>query len=133
MINRQDALARLAIPVSALCLCAVTDPHQPAGLILCPFRLLTGIPCPLCGMTRGLASLLRGRLFEGVAFHFFSPFVLAAILAWIVIETGQAMRLWNARRIGIWALRPAPWLAFIGISTVYGALRWWGIIKSPLV
>lgn len=26
----------------------------------CPFRVLTGIPCPLCGMTSGTAWLLRG-------------------------------------------------------------------------
>ncbi len=125
-------LARLAVPIGALCVCAVTDPSQPTAWIFCPFRLLTGFPCPLCGMTRGLASLLRGRWQDAVAFHLFSPLVLAAIAAWIIIETGHAMQLWNARRIELWALRPAPWLAFIGVCAVYGVLRWCGIIKSPL-
>ena len=125
-------LGRIAVPVGALCVCAVTDPSQPAAWIFCPFRLLTGLPCPLCGMTRGLASLLRGRWHDALAFHVFSPFVLAAITAWILIETGQALRLWNAHRIGLWALRPAPWLAFIGVCWIYGALRWCGIIRSPL-
>jgi len=30
------------------------------GPILCPFRLLTGHPCPLCGSTRALAALCSG-------------------------------------------------------------------------
>jgi hypothetical protein len=132
MSPRKAALARLAIPFGALCVCAVTDPHQPAGWIFCPFLLITGLPCPLCGMTRGVASLLRGRWPDAIAYHLFSPFVLAVLAAWIIIDAGHVFRLWNARRIGTWALRPAPWLAFIGLCTVYGALRWCGIIRSPL-
>jgi len=132
MTERQAALARLAVPIGALCLCAATDPHQPAVWILCPFRLVTGLPCPLCGMTRGLASLLRGRWPDAISFHLFSPLVMAAISAWIILDTGHALRLWNARRIGDWAIHPAPWLAFLGVCTVYTALRWWGIIGGPL-
>lgn len=131
MSSRQAALTRLAVPIGGLCLCALTDPDHPTGLILCPFRLLTGWPCPLCGMTRGLGALLRGRWSDAVQLHLFSPLVLAALLAWITIEIGQAARIWNARRIGEYALRPAPWLAFIGVCTVYGALRWCGIIGVP--
>ncbi|MBI2686109.1 MAG: DUF2752 domain-containing protein [Acidobacteria bacterium] len=131
MNGMQTVLARLAVPAGALCVCAVTDPDHPPGWIVCPFRLLTGWPCPLCGMTRGVASLLRGRWADGISFHLFSPFVLAAFAAWIVIEIGQAARLWDARRIGHWALRPGPWLAFFAMSCVYGVLRWCGIIGVP--
>jgi hypothetical protein len=132
MTDRQAALARLAVPVGALCVCAATDPQIPNGWIFCPFRLLTELPCPLCGMTRGLASLIRSRWQDALAYHLFSPLVLFALMAWIVVEAGQALRVWNARRIGLWALRPAPWLAFLGVCTIYGALRWCGIIKSPV-
>ena len=131
MTTREAALARLAAPVGALCLCALTDPDHPAGLVLCPFRLLTGWLCPMCGMTRGVGALLRGRWADALSFHLFSPLVLLAFVAWICIELGQAAGLWNARRIGEFALRPTPWLAFIGVSTVYGALRWCGIIGLP--
>jgi hypothetical protein len=132
MTDRHAALARLVIPVGALCVCAATDPNATSGWIFCPFRLLTGLPCPLCGMTRGLASLVRGRWNDAIAFHLFSPLVLAGIGVWILIDIGHSLRLWNARRIGLWSLLPAPWLAFLGVCTVYGALRWWGIIKAPL-
>jgi len=130
MTDRQAAAARLAVPVAALCVCATTDPDVPNGWILCPFRLATGLPCPFCGMTRGIASLLRGRWREALGYHFFSPFVLFLICVWLLIEIGQMLRLWNARRLGLWALRPAPWIAGLGVCTIYGALRWCGIIKS---
>lgn len=131
MTTRQAALARLGLPAGALCLCALTDPDHPAGIILCPFRLLTGWPCPMCGMTRGVAALLRARFADAIGFHLFSPLVLTAIVAWAIIEIGQAARLWNARRLGEWAMRPGPWLAFLVVCTVYGALRWCGIIGVP--
>ena len=131
MTDRQAALARLAIPAGALCVCAATDPHQPSPWILCPFRLVTGLPCPLCGMTRGLASLLRGRWPDAIAYHLFSPLVLAGFIAWILLDAGHAFGFWNARPAGRLALRPAPWLAFLAICTVYGVMRWCGIIGSP--
>jgi hypothetical protein len=121
----------MAVPAAGLCLCALTDPDHPPGWILCPFRLLTGWPCPLCGMTRGIASLLRARWSDAIAYHAFSPLVLAALTGWILLEIGQAARLWNARRIGEFALRPAPWLVFLGVNSVYGVLRWCGIIGVP--
>ncbi|MEO6759277.1 MAG: DUF2752 domain-containing protein [Saprospiraceae bacterium] len=132
MTARQAAAARLAIPIGALCVCAATEPHLPNGWVFCPFRLLTGLPCPFCGMTRGVASLLRARWQEALAYHLFSPLVLFALATWIIVETGHALGLWHARRITLWALRPAPWIAFLGVCVVYGALRWCGIIKGPV-
>jgi hypothetical protein len=36
---------------------------------LCPFHALTGIPCPSCGMTRGLRCLLHGNLTAAFLFN----------------------------------------------------------------
>ena len=48
---------------------------------LCPVVLLTGFPCPACGMTRAGILLLKGDLKAAVAVH---PFIYAfAILAGI--------------------------------------------------
>ena len=33
-----------------------------SGRPMCPFRLLTGIPCLLCALTRSISYLLRGDL-----------------------------------------------------------------------
>lgn len=44
---------------------------------LCRFHALTGLPCPSCGGTRGVAALLDGRL--GAAFAS-NPLLLAALV-----------------------------------------------------
>jgi hypothetical protein len=131
MTDRQAALARLAIPGAALCGCALLDPRNPPAGIFCPFRLVTGIPCPLCGITRGLAALVRADITTALQFHALSPLVLAGMAAWIVADAGQAARLWNAARIGEWALRPALWIVLFTLCLAYGALRWCGILGYP--
>jgi hypothetical protein len=58
---------------------------SPPSLVLCPLRAVTGIPCPSCGLTRALAHLEHGHLAEALKFHPFSPLVLVAALALIVL------------------------------------------------
>ena len=44
---------------------------------ICPVRLLTGIPCPGCGITRSLRELLHGHFAEAFRLH---PFIYIIIL-----------------------------------------------------
>ena len=44
---------------------------------LCPLHAVTGIPCPTCGMTRGLGCLLHGHL---AAAFLFNPLMIVALL-----------------------------------------------------
>ncbi|MBL8241653.1 MAG: DUF2752 domain-containing protein [Bryobacterales bacterium] len=131
MTDRAAALARLAIPAGALCACALMDPHRPPAWMICPFRAVTGLPCPMCGMTRGIAALIHGQWRAAVAFHWFSPLALAALAVWIAADAGHAARLWNGRRFHRWVMHPAPWLALFTLCTIYGVLRWCGILESP--
>jgi len=39
----------------------------PTGLVVCPIRSVTGMPCPACGTTRGLVHLLHGEPWQAVA------------------------------------------------------------------
>jgi hypothetical protein len=51
------------------------------GPTVCPFKLLTGFPCPGCGTTRAVAALLDGRLSDSIGFNpLGATFVLAAFL-----------------------------------------------------
>ncbi|MCX5684342.1 MAG: DUF2752 domain-containing protein, partial [Planctomycetota bacterium] len=36
-------------------------PYVHDGPVLCPLRLVTGIPCPACGLTRSFCALASGR------------------------------------------------------------------------
>ncbi len=49
--------------------------RQPVDL--CPFRRITGMPCPTCGMTRGVLALGRGDLLGALSFN---PMAMAALL-----------------------------------------------------
>lgn len=42
---------------------------------ICPFKVITGIPCPGCGMTRALAAAMRGQFERAFDFHPLFPLV----------------------------------------------------------
>ena len=54
------------------------------AFVACPFKLVTGLRCPLCGMTRATLSLLRGDLPASLAMHPVGPLVLLALRAWLL-------------------------------------------------
>jgi uncharacterized protein DUF2752 len=68
----------------------------------CPLRTLTGVPCPLCGMTTAATGLAAGDLQAAVAAN---PFVL--LLAGFTLVMAVVM----AARAAGWAARPAQWPA----------------------
>jgi len=51
------------------------------GGIGCLFALATGVPCPFCGMTHGVAALGAGDLSASVAANPLSPLAVALALA----------------------------------------------------
>jgi len=58
-----------------------------AGPPSCLFLLLTGVPCPLCGMTRAFGALMGGNIDRALAFNHASPFVFAAWTAMTISLT----------------------------------------------
>jgi len=46
----------------------------------CLFYSLSGIPCPLCGMTRSILSILSLEMLDGFQFHLAGPFVFFSII-----------------------------------------------------
>jgi hypothetical protein len=49
------------------------------GFTLCPFRLLTGHPCPGCGMGHALVAAMRGDLSASWNYH---PLGLPLLILW---------------------------------------------------
>jgi len=77
-------------------------------VVLCPFKRITRLPCPVCGTARGGVLLLRGRVGEAFACN---PLVLTIILAAFAIlllrvTAGLAVRvrLTRPERIAAWCL-----------------------------
>ena len=68
---------------------ALLDPALYTLMPKCPFRLLTGLSCPGCGIQRAAHALLHGHLWEAVQYNFFMVFSIpyaASLVAahWLV-------------------------------------------------
>lgn len=72
------------------------NPPTP-GTPWCPSVLLFDVACPLCGLTRGIARLVRGDLDASWAFH--------PLAGWILLVTVAAWVAWFGRRMGWWTWR----------------------------
>lgn len=92
-MSRAATTARVEIPVvPALGLSAATGgalalgaaglvTSATAGGLTCAFAAATGVPCPLCGMTHGVAALGTGDVAGAVAAHPLAPLAVAFALA----------------------------------------------------
>lgn len=57
------------------------------GPVICPFRLLTGLPCPFCGTTRGMIALSEGHIVQSLAFNPFALVTALGLVSLIFIPT----------------------------------------------
>ncbi len=55
--------------------------HIEDGPVICPFRRLTGLPCPGCGLTRSWVYLAHGWWRESFLSHPFGALAVAVVLA----------------------------------------------------
>ena len=89
---------------------------------VCVFRGLTGRPCPTCGMTRGVLSMLRGEIVAGWAYNplMFTLPGIGAALALVRVAFGRKLELRLSRR-----QRRIAWAVFI----VLVLLNWAYLIR----
>jgi Protein of unknown function (DUF2752) len=74
--------ARFVLPLTSavFAVSALWSPSQLPGVVICPFRAVTGLPCPGCGMTRAFCSIGHGELYQAFGYNALAPFVFAAAL-----------------------------------------------------
>ena len=103
-------LPGMAAPLAAGCCAAaaaayvaIDDPGDGGAFLPCPFRAITGLWCPGCGLTRATHHLLRGDLAQALRFNLFVIVILGALgavwLAWLLGSIGRPTG-WT-RRVGV--------------------------------
>jgi hypothetical protein len=78
----------------------------------CPLRTVTGIPCPMCGMTRGVTSLVHGDVAQALLMN---PASFAAVALAILLFVQ-----WRTKRVVI-----PVWL----IVTALAVMWTWQLFK----
>ena len=91
--------------------------HPP---LACPLRTITGIPCPLCGMTRACVAAAHGHLGASLAFN--PAGVLLMVAAFVALLRPQ----WLTRvQVPFWVVGlavSALWLWNIGFNPTFHQL-----------
>ncbi|KUJ59275.1 hypothetical protein AR687_23905 [Flavobacteriaceae bacterium CRH] len=57
--------------------------HLESDQSFCPFKMLTGFPCPGCGITKSLVYFYQGDIYKSLSYHILGPFVI--LFCWLTI------------------------------------------------
>lgn len=106
-------LRELRIAGAAMLAVAAVRPLVPVEFVPpCPLRTVTGIPCPMCGMTRGVTALVHGDFARALLMNPAS-YVAVALAVLLLVQ-------WRVRRVVI-----PVWLIF----TALGLMWAWQLFK----
>lgn len=136
--SRGSNLAVVAVVIALLAAGAVLHPVGSGensalsflGLTLptvCSFRLMTGLPCPGCGLTRAVALLMHGQLGASLAMH---PFGIAAVGLALLQIPPRAVR--AAGSVSPWTFRWDRLWAYALVTTAVLMVSWWVVRLGAL-
>ncbi|MCC6176859.1 MAG: DUF2752 domain-containing protein [Chloroflexi bacterium] len=124
---RPATVAALALLVGLV----VPPEAMTAGPSFCPFKVMTGLPCPGCGLTRSVVFLLHGDLTASLYFH---PLGIVTVAAFLFLLVADGWRWYRDRRqvdlsstaLLDWLVTtPAPWVAVAALALVW-------VVRLPL-
>ena len=121
LFNRKAGLGALALVLLAAAL-----PSQGAGVPLCLFRYLTGLPCPGCGLTRSFSCILHGDFARAYDYHPFGYVLLPLFM--IIAVTLFIPGPFRSRLEGLVRGRQAK-LRTIYLTLIYGFIAF-GAIRT---
>jgi Protein of unknown function (DUF2752) len=88
--RRYGAIGSGVLLAGVLGYIGLVDPHKPDSVYpLCPFKLLTGWNCPLCGGLRMVHDLLHGDLAASINDNIFALVAIPLLAGWIVLRRRQ--------------------------------------------
>lgn len=59
--------------------------HLDTDQSFCPFKMLTGFPCPGCGITKSMVYFYEGNLIKSLYYHILGPFVIVFCATTILV------------------------------------------------
>jgi hypothetical protein len=69
------AMLTLSFPLAVMVL---SEGHSlEAAQSYCPFKMLTGLPCPGCGITKSMVYLFKGDVTTSMSYHIFGPLLFS--------------------------------------------------------
>lgn len=96
------------------------ETHRQLGLPPCTFKVMTGIPCPSCGMTTSFALLVRGDVLNSLRANAVGTILAAVCLAFIPWSLACVVL---KRRLFIASMERALFLCVLGF-VVLMIVRW---------
>jgi hypothetical protein len=101
---------------------------------LCPFALVTRVPCPACGLGRATLALASGDLGEALHAHPLAPIVSPIVV--VAVITGALGYVRRGAFGGVDAVRTRAvsglaWLVIAALLTVWIA-RFFGLFGGPV-
>lgn len=105
----------------------IQNPNESSAYPQCPFKAMTGLDCPGCGMTRSLYALLHGDLAGAVSHNL----LLVVALPLLAVLLGR----WTLTSMGM-TIRPLPrwrpWTTWVAVAFVVGFAIVRNIPGTPL-
>ena len=126
-----------ALPGGALLAAAIVPPPGPDNRSLlrlpnlCPFRTITGKPCPGCGITRSMVCMAHGQVERGFVLHPAGPFLLALCVGAVAVALIRQRRA-DAFTAPIWRHAASVYTLALAVGMlVLWPLRLLGIVAPP--
>ncbi|ORM25171.1 DUF2752 domain-containing protein [Williamsia sp. 1135] len=101
---------------------AVTPALSTSGPTLCPMRLITGLPCPGCGLTRSWIAAAHGDFADAFSYNIFGPVSLIATIMFVTVVGVLLIRGRPAATITP-VLRHPIVIAVVVVWVLYGIAR----------
>lgn len=129
------AAGTASVGLVALGAAAVLTPKGvSSGPSMCPFAIMTGLPCPGCGLTRSWVAFMHGDIGTAFTLNIFGPVLLLATALTTLIAAVTLIRRrrdplirWRDLVIGpLGAVLLGTWLLY-GLVRLVDAAAGWGL------
>jgi len=123
--RRPERAVRVAAGIGAAAIVtafAVTPAMSTSGPTMCPMRLVTGQPCPGCGLTRSWTAAAHGHFADAFSYNLFGPISLLAVAAFVIAVAVLQVRKRPMTPV-VRVLRSPLVITVVALWVLYGVVR----------